>query len=347
MAWPWANTFEIGVRVEVRGDEMTIDLSGVGPQVTGYFNSGPTAGLSAAEVAFKFLTSPLLLPINYGSFRPVKIILPPGRVISAVGPAAVRWWMAIPMTVVGTIVKAVAPGCPERVMAGEHASLSVAGANNFIDPLTGQFYLSRGGGVGGSGGGWGAVYDADGQCATICLNDGDTHNHPVEAGEAKTPVFCVRRSLRPDSGGPGRWRGGLGTITQVEMQVPAMYQAQIERTQCAPWGLSGGQDGLANRIGLAWKDRPVQRFQTGKATGIRLEPGDAYLIEMGGGGGFGDPLDREAWRVLGDVRAGYVSVKSAQQDYGVVVNSPSSRQYQVDQAATEELRERMRRDRLL
>jgi N-methylhydantoinase B len=114
----------ICVRVEVQGDEMTVDLSGVSPQVTGNFNSGKTAGRSAAQVAFKFITSPTLEPINDGSFRPVNIVLPPGRIVSATSGAPVRFWMQYPMTIIDTIFRALAPACPERVMAGHHASLS-------------------------------------------------------------------------------------------------------------------------------------------------------------------------------------------------------------------------------
>jgi N-methylhydantoinase B len=108
----------IKVRVEVSGDKMTIDLSDVSPQVAGFYNSGITAGRSAAEVVFKCVTAPLLLPINDGSFRPLKIILPPGRVVSAVKPAPVRVWMTVPMTVCDTIFRALAPACPERTIAG-------------------------------------------------------------------------------------------------------------------------------------------------------------------------------------------------------------------------------------
>ncbi|HSX82756.1 MAG TPA: hydantoinase B/oxoprolinase family protein [Candidatus Saccharimonadia bacterium] len=88
----------VRIRVEVQGDAITFDLSGVGAQVAGYFNSGPTAGRSACEVAFKCLTAPLLLPINEASFRPLTIVLPLGRVVSATKPAALRWWMTIPQT---------------------------------------------------------------------------------------------------------------------------------------------------------------------------------------------------------------------------------------------------------
>ena len=219
---------------------MTIDLSGVSPQVAGYFNSGPTAGRSAAQVAFKCLTTPLLLPINDGSFRPLKIILPPGRVISASKPAAVRWWMTIPMTVVDTIFKALAPACPERVIAGHHADLCGGGDLRLHRPETRGVIVGIGFGVGLPGGGWGAKYDEDGMSATVCINDGDTHNSPVEATEAKAPMVLRRRALRQDSGGPGRFRGGLGVVQDVELLAPAMFQTQTERTLCPPWGLLGG-----------------------------------------------------------------------------------------------------------
>jgi N-methylhydantoinase B len=331
----------IHVRIDVHGDEMTVDLSGVSPQVTGFFNSGPTAGRSCAEVAFKFLTTPTLLPINDGSFRPLTIILPPGRVISAFKPAAVRMWMTIPMSIVDTIFRALAPACPERVLAGHHADLNSGGAYGYIDPKTGMLSIGTGLGIGLAGGGWGAKYDSDGMNATICLNDGDTHNSPVEATEAKTPMVVLQRSLRPDSGGPGRFRGGLGVRQQVELLTPAMYQTQVERTVCAPWGLMGGAAGLPNRVSITRADGTVETFPTGKISPTRLDAGDGYITETGGAGGFWSPLERDAARVLADVRSGYVSVDSAERDYGVVV-LPSGSGVALDEQATEHLRAAMR-----
>ena len=96
------------MKVIIEGDQMTVDLSNISPQVAGYYNAGTSAGRSCAQVAFKCLTSPKLLPINEGSFRALKVVLPPGRVVSAEKPAAVRWWMTIPMTIVDTIFRALA-----------------------------------------------------------------------------------------------------------------------------------------------------------------------------------------------------------------------------------------------
>ena len=169
-------------------------------------------------------------------------------------------------------------------MAGQHADL--AAPRTFgLDPKTGRAFhfpsiLS--------GGGWGALSDRDGQNATFCINDGDTHNTPVEAGEGKGPIFIAYRKLRQDSGGPGKFRGGLGVAQEVRLLSPGSVQSAMERTICAPWGLHGGKDALANRFSVLRKDGSVQNLPTGKTPGhVALEAGDGFLVEVGGGGGFG------------------------------------------------------------
>ena len=281
----------IKVRVEVKADELTVDLSGVSPQVAGPYNSGATAGRSASEVAFKFLTTPLLLPINEGSFRPLKIILPPGRIVSATKPAPVRTWMTVPMTVADTIFKALAQATPQNILAGHHADLAATRLFG-LDPATGRSFhfpplLS--------GGGWGALSDADGQNATFCINDGDTHNTPVEAAEGKAPVIVVHRKLRQDSGGPGKFRGGLGVAQEVRLLSRGSVLSAMERSLCAPWGLYGGKEALANRFTVVRKDGSIEKMRTGKTPAIvPLDAGDGFIVEVGGGGGFWNPLERES-----------------------------------------------------
>ncbi len=304
-----AQHIPVRVRVVVARDEMTVDLSNVGHQVRGFYNSGATAGRSAAQVAFKCVTTPLQLPINDGAFRPLTVVLPPSRVVSATKPAAMRWWMTIPMTVVDTIFKALAPAIPERVIAGHHADLCVA--NTFgIDTRSGRFFFGMGGPL---GGGWGARHDADGASGVVCINDGDTHNAPIEATETKEPIVIDELALREDSGGPGLFRGGLGLRRSVRMRVPATLAIQMERTQCAPWGLMDGHDGLPNRLRIDRADGTEVRPPNGKLTSFPLAAGDTYTVESGGGGGFGDPLERSPEAVLRDVRASYVSAQSAEE----------------------------------
>jgi len=323
----------IKVRVEVQGDEMTIDLTGVSPQVAGFYNSGVTAGRSAAEVVFKCITAPLLLPINDGSFRPLKIILPPGRVVSAVKPAPVRVWMTVPMTVCDTLFKALAQACPERTTAAHYADLCIVNPQGF-DAETGRYFWSH---IGHPGGGWGAKSDQDGMSATVALNDGDTHNSPVEATEAKSPIIVERRELRQDSGGAGKFRGGLGVAQQVHMRKPANIYSRMERTICAPWGLHGGNVALANRISILRNNGVTEKFPTGKIKPTDLAEGEGFLVETAGGGGFWSPLERTPERVLADVRSGYVSLEAAQRDYGVVIHQ-QGRQFALDVEETQELR---------
>jgi N-methylhydantoinase B len=323
----------IRVRVIVKGDEMTIDLSDVSRQGRGFFNSGATTGQACAQVAYKCLTSPTDYPINEGSFRPLKVILSPGTIISAVKPAAMRWWMTFPMTIVDTIFKALAPAIPDRVIAGHHADLLVSLINGF-GPKDGRFFIA---GCGPLGGGWGAKLNEDGVSATVCLNDGDTHNSPVEQLEAKYPLFCERHALLQDSGGAGRHRGGLGVEKIIRARAPITVNLQIDRVQCAPWGLAGGKPGKGNRVALRLDGKEISDLPNAKVLTQRLKPGDAFTLRSGGGGGFGPPAERDPELVARDVEQGYVSRQSSRDIYGVALSDNGS----IDIGATRRLRDQM------
>lgn len=321
----------IKVRIEVKGDEVTIDLSNVSKQVRGFFNSGITTGHACAQVAFKCLTSGTDYPINEGAFRNLTTIVPPGRVVSAVKPAPMRWWMTFPMTIVDTIFKAMAPAIPDRVIAGHHADLVVSQIHG-LDPNTKQFFI---GGFGPQGGGWGAKQSEDGVSATVCINDGDTHNSPNEQVEAKLPILVENTALIPDSGGAGHRRGGLGVEKIVTARVPLSMNAQVERAHCAPWGLAGGGDAMGNAVDLRLDGAWLEDAPNAKVLAADLEAGDAFRIRSGGGGGFGSPKRRSAKKVAADVKQGYVTLDAAKKLYGVVVDPDS---FEVDQKATKKLR---------
>jgi len=321
----------IRVKVEVKGDQMVVDLSEVSKQVRGFYNSGITTGHACAQVAYKCLTSPTDYPINDGSFRSLTSIVPPGRVVSATRPAPMRWWMTYPMTIVDTIFKALAPAIPDRVIAGHHADLLVAACHG-INPKSSEFFIAN---FGPLGGGWGAKQKEDGVSATVCINDGDTHNSPNEQAEAKFPLVVESYRLVPDSGGAGRHRGGLGVERVVRARTAITMNTQIERAHCKPWGLGGGLAGTGNdvalRLGGTWKTD----FPNAKVLVAALKAGDAFRIRSGGGGGYGSPLEREAELVLEDVRQGYVSIRAAAEDYGVVIDAAAMA---IDRAATARLR---------
>jgi N-methylhydantoinase B len=323
----------VKVKVTVKGDEMTIDLTDVSKQVRGFYNSAITTGYACAQVAYKCITSPTDYPINDGAFRSLKVIIPPGRIVSAVRPAPMRYWMIFPMTIVDTIFKALQPAIPDRVIAGHHADL-VAPSFHGFNPKTSELFIGT---FGPLGGGWGAKKTEDGVSATVCLNDGDTHNGPNEQAEAKFPIMVERFELIPDSGGAGRHRGGLGIARTTRALTNVTVNTQSERSACPPWGLDGGGEATGNKVAFrvnnGWKDD----FPNAKVLVAQLKPGDAFRISSGGGGGYGAPFERPVEDVREDVRQGYVSVQAAAERYGVVVDAET---FAVDQAATDKLRAR-------
>lgn len=320
----------IKVRVEKRGDEMTIDLSDVSKQVRGFYNSGYTTGIACAQVAYKCLTTPTDYPVNDGSFRSLKVIVPMGRVISAERPFPMRVWMTFPMTVIDTIFKALSNAIPDRVIAGHHADLVFPNIHG-ISQKDGRLFIV---GIGPLGGGWGAKKSEDGVSATVCMNDGDTHNSPTEQLESKYPVLVERYSLRTDSAGAGRNRGGLGAEMVVQALSPFSVTTRIDRVHCKPWGLHGGLDAAGNGIGIRRDGEWETDMPNAKIFSVRVRRGDAYLMQSGGGGGFGDPLLRDPAKVAHDVREGYVSRHAALELYAVVVDEQGI----LDAAATESLR---------
>ncbi len=320
----------IHVRVEVRGEEITIDLSNVAGQVRGFYNSGITTGIACAQVAFKCLTTPTDYPVNEGAFRNLRVVMPTGRIISAERPAPMRWWMTFPMTVIDTIFKAMEKAIPDRVIAGHHADLCV-GTIHGINPGDRRFFI---GFTGPLGGGWGAKRGEDGVSATVCINDGDTHNGPTEQLEVKYPILVERFALRPDSGGGGTWRGGLGVETVIRALSPMTVDTYVDRVHCKPWGLDAGKEGAGNDVRIRRKDQWLDTATNGKATSVRLQPGDGFMMRSGGGGGFGDPLLRPVTQVAEDIAEGYVSASAAAAVYGVVLDAEG----RVDEVATAHLR---------
>jgi N-methylhydantoinase B len=320
----------IRVKVTVKGDEMEIDLSDVSKQVKGFYNSGFTTGIACAQVAYKCLTTPTDYPVNDGSFRSLKVIMPMGTVISAERPYPMRVWMTFPMTVIDTIFKALAPAIPHRAIAGHHADLVFPNIHG-ISPEDGRLFIV---GIGPLGGGWGAKSREDGVSVTVCINDGDTHNSPTEQLEAKYPVLVESYKIREDSAGAGQFRGGLGAEMVVQALSPFSVTTRIDRMHCKPWGLEGGGEAAGNGIAIRHNGEWRADLPNAKVFNVRLERGDAYKMLSGGGGGFGSPFKRDAEAVAFDVREGYVSREAAEKLYGVVLTDS----FEVKQSETHQLR---------
>ena len=163
---------------------------------------------------------------------------------------------------------------------------------------------------------------------------------PSEQSEVKFPLVVERYALIPNSGGAGRHRGGLGLERVVRARVPMTFNSHVERAHCKPWGLNGGGDATGNevaiRIGSKWKTD----FPNAKVLVAHLQPGDAFRMRSGGGGGYGSPLDRPIGDVEADAKQGYISIEAARDFYGVVLDPHS---FVADRTATERLRSAMRK----
>jgi N-methylhydantoinase B len=188
------------------------------------------------------------------------------------------------------------------------------------------------------GGGWGGRPTEDGESASVSVCQGDVRNGSIEAIEMKTPVVIERRGMRTDSGGAGKFRGGLGLDVHVQSLVEGRWNMHAPaRIDNPPWGLWEGKPGNASRYLL--KLPGENTFNEKEANRLPTPPNTEVVVRSNGGGGWGNPLDREPERVRWDVVEGFVSVEHAKDDYGVVLNA---KDFSIDQAATTKLRADMR-----
>ena len=302
---------KIKVKVRVMGDQMSIDFSEMSDQVKGCINAGYSGGIAAARVALKDLTLPFL-PVNEGCFRPLEVILPKGKLLYAVAPAAIGQWSITLPTVIDTIFKALAPALPHLIPAAHKGDMG-GSAIHGINPDTGKRFVF----MNIIGGGWGGKPWADGESAAVSVCQGDVKNIPVELQESYYPVVVENFSLREDSGGPGKYRGGLGLDMTVKVLSDCLINLNVERTKCPPWGIWGGHDGQSNVVYV--KQDPAQPWQeVKKATNFPMKAGGQVRTLTAGGGGYGLPEERDPAAMRRDVLEGYVSREAVARDYKVL-----------------------------
>jgi len=319
----------IHARVTISGSDMTIDLSGCSGERKAGLNSRTYA---AARVAYKALTG-ALEPVNEGSFRACKVVIPEGNIMMARWPAPMASWSLIVPMVVDCIVRALAPAMPDRAPAGHHGLLGGTVVFFGVHPKTNRRFVIQSI----EGGGWGGRPYEDGESATVSVCQGDVRNGPIESIEMKCPVLIEQRALRTDSAGAGKYRGGLGLDVQVRNLVEGRWNFDAtRRTQCPPWGLHGGRDAEYSDYLIRL---PGQNdYERAYGTRRPVPPDTDVIVRTGGGGGWGDPLDRDPELVRADVIEEFVSAETARDIYGVVLDA----QRRVDAEATAALRHRMR-----
>ena len=330
----WSDGFEepilIRCTVRVAGDEIFIDFSGSSPQSTRGINVVLNYTHAYASFAIKAAICPDV-PHNEGSFRPVHVSAPPGSILNALDPAPVASRQVIGHFIPSAIFAALSGAMPGRLMApgADPIWLSVWRGQNPSFTLT-LFQV----------GGTGARPSKDGLSA-VGFPSG-VAGVPAEIIESLSPVVLKRRELRPDSGGAGTWRGGLGQLTEFVRRGEGRWSVSsiADRTKYPAPGLLGGQAGVAGDVSLGDGTRLHAKSL------VDLGAGDTVHVNLPGGGGYGDPLQRDAQRVLWDVIEGYITLEEAEKKYGVAIRYTGEAEelvklpdcWKIDERKTAELR---------
>ena len=318
----------VRVRVGVAGDEMTIDFEGTSEAASGPVNCGEAQTISAARVAYKLLINPDR-PVDGGTFPTLTVRVPEGSILHAREPAPCGWYFTPLGLLIDLIVKALSPVMPEEV-AGAHYGDSMVIYLAGVDPRTGAPFLA----LEPTPGGWGAFEGGDGQDGLINNVNGGFKDLPVEVYETKYPARIGRYGFRPDSGGPGRFRGGCGLFREYRLGADCSLYLWFERSKTPAWGLFGGHDATGPEV-VVQADGSEKCLL--KVNNLPCKAGTVVTTYTGGGGGYGNPWERDPELVRRDVVAGYVTREGAERDYGVVLDYALD----VDSGATARRREEM------
>jgi N-methylhydantoinase B len=323
------------VAVTVDGDRaeaITVDFTGSDPEVRNGMNAPIAVTTSATWFAIKCITDPEN-PANSGSYRPIRVIAPPGSVLNCQYPRPVVLSNhETAYRVVDMILGALAPAIPDRVVAAGAgtAGVFVVGGIDSRPEAGGRGFIY----IDVTGAGQGAAGHKDGRSG-IRVNAGNMNNTPVEAAELAFPILTLAYELAPDTGGAGTHRGScaLRRVLRVGAQDPTLTLT-IEREHFPPYGLFGGRPGAPATV-TVMRGGTTHRLPS-KTPPWPLATGDVVTLQCAGGGGFGDPLQREPERVLEDVRDGYVSAAGAAA-YGVAVR-PAAEGVWIEEDATRRVR---------
>ncbi|WP_017728848.1 hydantoinase B/oxoprolinase family protein [Halalkalibacterium ligniniphilum] len=313
----------VKVKVIVAGENITIDLTGSSKQRVGMTNCGLAQTISACRVAFKQLINPEA-PVTGGNFKTLEVVVPEKTIFSAQEPAACVWYFSALGLLIDLVAKALSPALKEK-SAGAHYGDSMIITFSGTDPRRNTPFLN----VEATAGGWGGFAANDGQSGLINNVNGDFKNLPIEVLEDKYPFKVTTYGFRANSGGPGKNRGGLGIVREYEVATDdAFLYLWFERVKTPAWGLFGGGEAKAPEVKV-FNGEKVESLL--KVNAKPMKNGDRVLVKTGGGGGYGHPFEREAYRVLEDVIDDYIDKETALTQYGIVFKPES---FEVDEQET-------------
>jgi len=284
--------------VTVEGDQIELDLTESSPQTPGSMNCGRAQTVSAARLAYKLLINPEI-PVTAGTFRNMTVVTKDRTVFAAQEPAACQFYYPHLGMMIDLFIKALAPALPDAVNAGQPAdAMNILFAGH--DQHGAEFFSGEATAVG-----WGALGDRDGKNGAINYGGGDLKNYPVEVLESRYPIRVHGYGLRADSGGVGKHRGGLGVWREYEtLAEQSTVSLWFERSQLPAWGLFGGSDGRPTDVVV---DRGEGDEHILKVNALPLPRGSRVRIQTGGGGGFGDPAERDPESIRDDLENGYIT----------------------------------------
>ncbi|HKP16881.1 MAG TPA: hydantoinase B/oxoprolinase family protein [Gaiellaceae bacterium] len=324
--------------VTLDGKKLTADFTGTDPQIRAPLNNSLVNTKTAVYIAAIGVLDPEI-PFNSGFVDLVEVVAPEGTLVHATWPHPLFLGPADPTNkAVEVVLQALARAVPERVVAGSYQTGNNSTGSG-VDPASGETFQWFHFGAGGCG----ARFRADGNSAEWHPTS-NCKNESLEQWEHQFPARFAEFSLVDDSGGAGRRRGGLGYRRRFRLLTNTSVSGTADRHVVGAWGLDGGLRGRPNRFAVkrSGQEHSLDRLfgisSRSKFANLQLRAGDEYIVESGGGGGFGDPLRRAPELVASDVRNGYVSRASARRDYGVVLGRDGS----VDVEATRELRRERR-----
>ncbi|MBV9522045.1 MAG: hydantoinase B/oxoprolinase family protein [Alphaproteobacteria bacterium] len=303
----------IVVTVTLENGSVTIDFTGSSPQLRGPFNCSTSSVQAACFCAVRYMVNPAILQ-NEGCYRPIHLVLPEGTLVQPVKPAPLSGRFHTMERIATTIVDAFNLARGREAVASGHGHLTSFSTSG-RKPATGNTFVL----FEYHGGGWGGTSRADGLDATFGLM-ANSYDNPIEAIELAYPLLIERYELIPESGGAGTHRGGLGILKEIKyLHGSGYFTNRSDATTFGAAGALGGSTGRPSRHALRRSDGTVERLPH-KATNLTIGAGDVMVLETAGGGGWGDPFDRDPGLVVSDYLDGKLSREAALQIYGVVID---------------------------
>lgn len=296
---------KIAMAIRKKGTNIEFDLSETSPQSRGPTNCTFYMALSLIMYTMKCLTDPDIHQ-SEGCYRPVKAIIPEGKALNCKFPAAVAGGWEIGRRGIDAVCRALLQAMPDRVPAGSNGAMNqiTFGGKHPDSERRFAYYETN-------GGGFGARHDKDGMDGVHSVSN--TKNTPIEELELNYPIFMRRYALRENSEGAGKYRGGLGMIREFEFLTDVSFATVSDRQKFRPWGIASGEEALGTEYSLisGKEKRPVRTKSMGSA-----KKGDVLSIRTAGGGGYGDPKERQRESIKKDIEDGKISLKRAKKVYG-------------------------------